>query len=167
VRNGILSETVSGTSSPPIDTGLQSNPLEQVTWGARVLHLHWTHPHQAVSEPLTGAVGAGLFQTPAALYLWLDFIPSPWGVSRTFGSRLARHVGEAEESWLLKNRRRVYLIEKKYRSGLSRSETVELLQLQEDASRQVNARAPLPMEPLEALGALADRLEQGKPRPRG
>src|SRR5712692_6248041 len=100
-------------------TGFQSNPWEQVTWGARVLQLPWTHPHQAVSEPVIGTAVAGLFRSPAALYFLLDFVPSPWGVSRTFGSQSASHVGEAEEPWLLKNRRRVYLIDKKYRSGLN------------------------------------------------
>jgi hypothetical protein len=61
----------------------------------------------------------------------------------------------------MKNRRRVYLIDKKYRIGLSPSEAAELRQLQEDASRQMNIVAPLPMEPLEALEALAQRLEKG------
>lgn len=64
----------------------------------------------------------------------------------------------------MKNRRRVFLIGKKVKNQLSPTEAVELAHLQEDASRQASAIAPLPMKPLEALEALADRLEQGKKR---
>jgi hypothetical protein len=91
-----------------------------------------------------------------------SFVPSPRGISRTFGSRSAARGAEAEESWLMKNRRRVYLIDKKYQGGISPQEAVELRELQEDASRQLDAVAPLPSEPLVALEALADSLEKRK-----
>ena len=59
----------------------------------------------------------------------------------------------------MEKNRRVFLIEKKYREGLSEAEIVELAALQEQMRRHLDEVAPLPDEVLERLEALADRLE--------
>jgi hypothetical protein len=60
------------------------------------------------------------------------------------------------------NSRRLFLIQKKYREGLSEAEIVQLAALQEQMGRHLDEIAPLPDEILERLESLADRLEGGE-----
>ncbi len=61
----------------------------------------------------------------------------------------------------MQNERRLFLIQKQYREGLSEAEIVELAALQEQMGRHLDEVAPLPDEILERVEALADRLEGG------
>jgi len=83
--------------------------------------------------------------------------PSPYMESRTSGHRSMQHHELRDERELV-NGRRLHLIEREYRDGLSSQEQVELERLQETASTHVAARFPLPWGQLEALEQAADHL---------
>ena len=97
------------------------------------------------------------------LFRFMGLVPSPSGVSRTFGSR-STSGSDVEESLVMRDNRRLYLIDKKCNGDITPSETDELQQLQADAASYLNAVAPLPTEFLDRLEALADKLEQRRTR---
>jgi hypothetical protein len=111
--------------------------------------------------------GREIFETLAlgsrsltSFFRFLGVILSPSGLSRTFGGQSAARTGEGEDYWAMKNDRRVFLINRKYQTGLNPTETAELAQLQAAIAGHTNALAPLPLQALEALEAHARQLEQ-------
>jgi hypothetical protein len=83
----------------------------------------------------------------------LEALLSPWARTKTVGA-LSIEPGE-EEPWVARNRRRGYLINKRYTSGLTAAETEELEELQSDIHHHVRAVAPLSFEVLEEFEARA------------
>jgi hypothetical protein len=65
------------------------------------------------------------------------------------------------DPWELKNRRRLFLLNKKFHSpaGLCAAEEEELRQLQADFESYLDSVRPLPNQVLDELEALAEQLE--------
>ena len=89
-------------------------------------------------------------------------IPASIALSRTFGGRSLETVVQTADSWDLKNRRRLFLINKKFQGGLSTPEEVEFKALQEEHGAYLDAIQPPPTHVLEELEALVKQLE-GQP----
>jgi hypothetical protein len=75
------------------------------------------------------------------------------------------HSVQANTSLAKQNRRRLFLIRKKFHSpgGLSTAEATELTDLQTAFEAHLDATRPLPMEMLEDLERLAEELEAAEP----
>ncbi len=167
--NALLDRTTAVARGQPAgeEEGPVQLPSESITWGGRGLQAPRGASPFPGWDPLRGAErGSALFLlSVAAVSLMsglrlLGLVLSPAGLSRTYGGRSAFR-DEAVEGWAMKNNRRLFLIDKKYSAGLGEGEAAELALLQEEMSQRVDAVAPLPLETLEQLEALADRLEGG------
>lgn len=66
--------------------------------------------------------------------------------------------------WTRMNIRRLQLIQKQVHHGLAVDEEQELLLLQSEMSRRVNAASPLPFDALERLEEYVDRAERHSSR---
>ena len=134
-----------------IDTG---------TWGAQSA---WPRQHGVIY--LLTKVQAGRPETqPMIIQFRFDltmfrslasWVPSPAGLSRTFGACSAGHGDNADEQWILRNKRRVYLINKRLEGSLTTEEARELQQLQADMERYLDAVAPLPTQAEEYVRLIA------------
>jgi hypothetical protein len=130
--------------------------LDTRTWGAQS-----TWPRQQGIVHLLAKVEAGKAETTTTIIQvrfyshmlgWLvSWVPSPSGLSRTFGACSAVHGDYDREQWVLKNKRRVYLINKRIGGHSTAAEDAALRQLQADMARYLDAVAPLPIQALERL----------------
>jgi hypothetical protein len=114
--------------------------LDQRTWGARSARL------QQLSTTESEAELAAVFRR---FWLLLETIQnfrvlSLASVSRTFGLRSVSAGDSQEDQWKHKNRRRVYLIDKHFTSGLGSEEERELHHLQVEVDRALDTLFPLP-----------------------
>jgi hypothetical protein len=87
-----------------------------------------------------------------------SWVPSPAGLSRTFGACSVGRGDNDDEQWILRNKRRIYLINKRFESSLTAGEAVELEQLQADMARYLDAVAPLPIHTLERFEEYARQI---------
>ncbi len=71
-----------------------------------------------------------------------------------------RRPGGVNKEWTRQNMRRVLLIKKQIRQGLTPREEEELDQLQSEMSRQLNAAFPLPFDELDKLEEYVDQAER-------
>jgi hypothetical protein len=86
-------------------------------------------------------------------------------LSRTFGARSVGSGGLPIDLWEINNRRRVFLIDKKFQAGLSPKEEAELHELQADFESYLDRARPLPEQMLDELEALAEQLEAENKQP--
>lgn len=86
-------------------------------------------------------------------------VPPSLGQTSTFGGRSAERGGPVADMRDLQNRRRLFLIHKKFSSALSATEARELADLQADFEATLDAVRPLPAEMLDELERLAEGLE--------
>ena len=145
-----------GEPVPPALGLLRLTPGEG-TWGVRSLDsLHLAGHAQesaAAGKEIFVFLHRALFSPSRALQ-FLGIVLSPGGLSHTFGGRSAV-AEDVAEFWTMKNRRRLYLIDRKYAAGLATAEEAELSDLQAALAGHLEAVAPLPFDALERLEALA------------
>jgi len=84
----------------------------------------------------------------AGLMVAFGIAMSPAGLSRTFGSGSPDAEGA---EWTMRNRRRIFLINKSFREKLSPDEACELTRLQDEMDRRLRAFAPLSTEILDQV----------------
>jgi hypothetical protein len=126
------------------------------TWGGRLAELERKERQPAPAAVTTRLADDWLLRE-IILAFFCPILPSIV-LSRTFGGRSIGIAGPLPDSWELKNRRRVALIDKKFQEGLSLAEDAELNELQVEHGTYLDAIQPPPFDKLEELEAVARQL---------
>lgn len=133
----------------------------------------WPHPPirfsvvlAAPAQSPTGSETGRRIQRYVERYLWWNLElasapPSPAGVS---SSPLARAA--TMSPWEAKNRRRIRLIDKKYKQGLNGQEAAELAKLKGEVAAHMQIVAPRTGEVLDEQAARLERLKRKKAQER-
>ena len=130
------------------------------TWGGRLAEqqsreLATERPARLLEDWLVGDILSVLSHVPLPAIV----------LSRTFGARSIRAAGPLADTWELSNRRRCFLIDKKFQGGLTQAEEVELDELQAEFASYLDVVRPLPTQMLDELESLAEQLEAEDRRP--